>query len=288
MEVFLNRHPHVREIPTNWSTPYSRWRITPACAGNTQTWTTKPNDHWDHPRMCGKYVSNRPRLGKRRGSPPHVREIPIKAVIQTTMNRITPACAGNTLLWLYQMVLNQDHPRMCGKYTFQAFLWQVPSGSPPHVREIHQLKSILMDIKRITPACAGNTLLWLYQMALSQDHPRMCGKYARRFMMVKNYVGSPPHVREIPKPSSLTFSNAGITPACAGNTTYNILLDWTFLGSPPHVREIPSWIKKNNNTWLDHPRMCGKYTITKSQLMLAIGSPPHVREIQWLKLLNFF
>ena len=97
-------------------------------------------------------------------------------------------------------------------------------------------------------------------MALSQDHPRMCGKYTKN--------------ESYPLPSHR------ITPACAGNTWQKknigvlfqdhprmcgkyvvvIVSNGIVSGSPPHVREIPYegvaiWTQPQ-----DHPRMCGKYT----------------------------
>ena len=158
---------------------------------------------------------------------------------------------------------------MCGKYTFQAFLWQVPSGSPPHVREIHQLKSILMDIKRITPACAGNTHIHFVRQNHFRDHPRMCGKYRKTKFSCITSRGSPPHVREILTLGTFVPPWNRITPACAGNTCLH---------------------KKQQQWGQDHPRMCGKYKHEVFYYWSERGSPPHVREIlpAFQKLIVFF
>ncbi len=55
MEVFLNRHPHVREIPCSFLCIICLVRITPACAGNTQKKYQMTLTVWDHSHMCGKY-----------------------------------------------------------------------------------------------------------------------------------------------------------------------------------------------------------------------------------------
>ena len=67
--------PHVREIPFNVLINCCGFRITPACAGNTQTQQPKKSRARDHPRMCGKYVVVIVSNGTESGSPPHVREI---------------------------------------------------------------------------------------------------------------------------------------------------------------------------------------------------------------------
>ena len=117
MEVFSNRHPHVREIPLLLS-KYVSWMQ-------------------DHPRMCGKYsykcISNSGMVG----SPPHVREILFQQECQIHQLGITPACAGNT--------------------ASRKRLSKSSKGSPPHVREIPKFLQLTS--------------------ATIQDHPRMCGKY---------------------------------------------------------------------------------------------------------------
>ena len=91
-------------------------RITPACAGKTDTPAFNEFAYLDHPRMRGEDVDCRrqsqhdpgsPRmrgedfgLGTPRasgpGSPPHARGRPAHAVCGPGPVRITPACAGKT------------------------------------------------------------------------------------------------------------------------------------------------------------------------------------------------
>ena len=71
-----------------------------------------------------------------------------------------------------------NHPRVCGEY-ISVQLWLLNSiGSPPRVRGI--LKEFLGNIwqGRITPACAGNTLIPFHAGEAAEDHPRVCGEYS--------------------------------------------------------------------------------------------------------------
>ena len=86
--------------------------------------------------MCGKYSLIDEYSDIELGSPPHVREVRRNYYILRDLFRITPACAGSTIKLLYFFNFFQDHPRMCGKYLYFAFLIQLYRGSPPHVREV--------------------------------------------------------------------------------------------------------------------------------------------------------
>ena len=86
----------------------------------------------------------------------------------------------------------------------------------------------------------------------------MCGKYSRSTSSAALYLGSPPHVREIPLVALENYFSIRITPACAGNT----------------CQSSPSLF-----SFKDHPRMCGKYQRWICTYPETLGSPPHVREI---------
>ena len=92
-------------------------------------------EFWDHPRVCGKNVTEE--VGEIRdvGSPPRVRE---KRCIQCTLDtslRITPACAGKTAVNGRMVEINGDHPRVCGKNAVYSARLTLALGSPPRVRE---------------------------------------------------------------------------------------------------------------------------------------------------------
>ena len=109
----------------------------------------------------------------------------------------------------------------------------------------------------ITPACAGKTGTIERKGENYQDHPRMCGKDPIKLAVISSMLGSPPHVRERPITLSADLYEAGITPACAGKTSFRNGL---------------------HTATRDHPRMCGKDDIAEVSKGTKKGSPPHVRE----------
>ena len=72
------------------------FRITPACAGKTNSTFSKANRLRDHPRLRGKDYANPQFHVDERGSPPLARERPFHGDGQPAQPRITPACAGKT------------------------------------------------------------------------------------------------------------------------------------------------------------------------------------------------
>ena len=71
-------------------------RITPACAGKTQTWRTTLALDKDHPRVCGENHREMIVCVGERGSPPRVRGKRHTPFPDKKKSRITPACAGKT------------------------------------------------------------------------------------------------------------------------------------------------------------------------------------------------
>ena len=51
-----------------------------------------------------------------------------------------------------------------------------------------------------------------------RDHPRVCGKHAKRKVPLSKTAGSPPRMRETLGSKWATIKAVGITPAYAGNT----------------------------------------------------------------------
>ena len=80
--------------------------------------------------------------------------------------RITPACAGKTPAPKQLVRRARDHPRMCGKDPVPIQRYSLRVGSPPHVRERRSVLLNLTDLGRITPACAGKTIISLRQRAV--------------------------------------------------------------------------------------------------------------------------
>ena len=131
--------------------------------------------------------------------------------------RITPACAGNTTCWHYDKAADGDHPRVCGEYTPEAQAAISVVGSPPRVRGIHTRAS------RLSRWC--------------KDHPRVCGEYLPQIYSTNLKIGSPPRVRGIRRGKDTAAFPPGITPACAGNTL-PYYYTTTFIRITPRVRGI--------------------------------------------------
>ena len=73
-------------------------RITPACAGKTSSALICLSWSWDHPRVCGKNISDILKMVRVLGSPPRMREKRGTEYVAEKDLGITPACAGKTVL----------------------------------------------------------------------------------------------------------------------------------------------------------------------------------------------
>ena len=132
------------------------------------------------------------------GSPPLTRE-PLRIYfIDSHYDRITPAYAGTTLLFL------------------GVFLCSI--GSPPLTREPLDVPSRQPRYYRITPAYAGTTLLSVSRPGGIEDHPRLRGNHASWSYFLDIDIGSPPLTREPLQISFRECSGSRITPAYAGTT----------------------------------------------------------------------
>ena len=70
----------------------------------------------------------------------------------------------------------------------------------------------------ITPAHAGTTSRVLKQPRVLVDHPRSCGNHMSCALSSRNFLGSPPLMREPHQPFKFAKVCTGITPAHAGTT----------------------------------------------------------------------
>ena len=149
--------PLARGIQSVMLEPSPPRRITPACAGNTCFCFAYITQFWDHPRLRGEYSCLRPLCRKCKGSPPLARGIPHHFYLCLILNRITPACAGNTHMEKLCLFRLEDHPRLRGEYLLIDSVAVGRIGSPPLARGILRSVCFVRLPSRITPACAGNT-----------------------------------------------------------------------------------------------------------------------------------
>ncbi len=168
--------------------------------------------------MCGEKFEHLGKGQEAQGSPPHVRGKVRSTSVSLPMYRITPACAGKSNRNSGDCNSGEDHPRMCGEKS------RFPSpplsrrGSPPHVRGKDEPSRTFVCALRITPACAGKSVYYVYKTVFFGDHPRMCGEKTMGWRRPKNTCGSPPHVRGKDTQNAQKYTLGGITPACAGKS----------------------------------------------------------------------
>ena len=93
-----------------------------------------------------------------RGSPPLARGKPETGLAMTAKTRITPACAGKTVLFIRLPDFPKDHPRLRGENKGEYELKYGCEGSPPLARGKQAQLSAFRWGFGITPACAGKTI----------------------------------------------------------------------------------------------------------------------------------
>ena len=96
-------------------------------------------------------------------------------------NGITPACAGNSYLVIYQCHKTGDHPRLRGEQPSRKDVYAQIEGSPPLARGTEMKLINDLSEQRITPACAGNRTIEGYEKIRRKDHPRLRGEQASSY-----------------------------------------------------------------------------------------------------------
>ena len=94
------------------------------------------------------------------GSPPPTRGTPATYNQAEIINRITPTYAGNTPLRGEYIKRFRDHPRLRGEHLEAVILLPGDMGSPPPTRGTQEKCDSLELQARITPAYAGNTIVY--------------------------------------------------------------------------------------------------------------------------------
>ena len=112
------------------------------------------------------------------------------ALLLTVMSYLTPA--------IFKHV--SGYPRMRGEQ--QRYLVPCPA------------------VPGITPACAGSRAVQQPWAAVKGDHPRMRGEQDMQAWLEDHLGGSPPHARGAGKSGRSIQPNSGITPACAGSSSF--------------------------------------------------------------------
>ena len=169
---------------------------------------------------------------------------------------IIPASAGNTLSGVPPGSPQQDHPRIRGEHRFCPTTSYGRQGSSPHPRGTPLCYTHSKQLSGIIPASAGNTASGKLRSPPPWDHPRIRGEHPDRAVRMVLILGSSPHPRGTQPPVAERACDAGIIPASAGNTQFElrILIFW----------------------W-DHPRIRGEHWQFPQVFTSSIGSSPHPR-----------
>ena len=145
--------------------------------------------------MCGEKLRRHLRYIQRKGSPPRVRGKAICRMRWCKISRITPARAGKRRTGKVHRMPVEDHPRVCGEKAHMVCTHDAFRGSPPRVRGKAKKVKKRDIISKITPACAGKSLIDADLAAFGRDHPRVCGEKNSAQAIIINITGSPPRVR---------------------------------------------------------------------------------------------
>ena len=107
--------PHMRGKADSEDAEDEGGRITPAHAGKRTDFPAGRHPDRDHPRTCGE--KDRGSLFRviSRGSPPHMRGKGSRKYLGMVNLRITPAHAGKSPELLHVIIVQWDHPRVCGE-----------------------------------------------------------------------------------------------------------------------------------------------------------------------------
>ena len=132
---------------------------------------------------------------------------------------IIPACAGETRRVNVPAQVNKDHPRLRGG--------NVGTKRGFHVPE------------RIIPACAGETIHRRARMLTGRDHPRLRGGNSLSSARPVDTGGSSPLARGKLGAFTEAALDAGIIPACAGETGQALAKATRDGGSSPLARGKP-------------------------------------------------
>ena len=167
--------PRVRGKHDRSEAGLARWRIIPACAGQTAVVNVLAYDEPDHPRVCGANSMSVSHMVTNPGSSPRVRGKQLLRRCSRPLIRIIPACAGQTRSAWWCWTRRTDHPRVCGANPLFHAAAIAESGSSPRVRGKPYETALAPEWIRIIPACAGQTPCLAVGGHHHADHPRVCG-----------------------------------------------------------------------------------------------------------------
>ena len=148
------------------------------------------------------------------------------------------------------------HPRLCGEHQGAVAGDGSGDGSSPPVRGTPDRGREARLPIRFIPACAGNTGDSRPTPHTVPVHPRLCGEHCRSGIGDVHRLGSSPPVRGTLAPGAVGSRQSRFIPACAGNTSGQVMSAAT----------LPV-----------HPRLCGEHSASARGFINRFGSSPPVR-----------
>ena len=231
-------------------------RIIPAYAGSTGGYWLVRVNRGDHPRVCGEHLGNKVGSDGLEGSSPRMRGARPVGWSRLRSRGIIPAYAGSTRSSLTLLVVQKDHPRVCGEHRRCPWSRWMAAGSSPRMRGAPDKYEEVSDFYRIIPAYAGSTYKWPRIRGLYGDHPRVCGEHIPCVKATQTSAGSSPRMRGAQGVCGARADGDGIIPAYAGSTCF-----------PPLLRLV----------FQDHPRVCGEHVWCAVWQWRCLGSSPRMR-----------
>ncbi len=210
--------PRARGTPCVHDSGEFMIRISPACAGNTSSTTSRSRWRTDQPRVRGEHRPGDVHVAPDAGSAPRARGTPRGSVAARGATRISPACAGNTAAACPCWPSVPDQPRVRGEHMRRIWRCDSVCGSAPRARGTQHIHETRQVRRRISPACAGNTPAGPNPPRNRPDQPRVRGEHVRRQRGGLGGGGSAPRARGTPLPRRGARRAVRISPACAGNT----------------------------------------------------------------------
>ena len=169
------------------------------------------------------------------GSLPPTRGTQVSKYFSDPERRITPAYAGNTLMYCHPCLCLWDHPRLRGEHKLKIIRQKTYMGSPPPTRGTLFKGLAPLNSGIITPAYAGNTCFAFFVGCVPWDHPRLRGEHHPLRSMFAKLLGSPPPTRGTHAKTNGGEDTLRITPAYAGNTVY-VIIKYPYRGDHPRLR----------------------------------------------------
>ena len=190
------------------------------------------------------------------GSSPPVRGTLRHSPPPRGQRRFIPACAGNTRVAAFIVILTSVHPRLCGEHRPVDSTENPHDGSSPPVRGTLNPTVRNPQNFRFIPACAGNTQSSARLRRYPAVHPRLCGEHLPEAVARVAGTGSSPPVRGTREGDDLRGLVERFIPACAGNTASS---------------------KRQTAGNTVHPRLCGEHNVRIVVFTDQVGSSPPVR-----------